>query len=80
MLCEARPPTSAPDPAPSTVSVEASPLQAADAEIVPAAKAMAAAAEIVAKRFIANLLLRGSSPMTDQKRTVRAKGSLGIKA
>src|SRR2546423_367454 len=73
MLCEASPPTSAPEPAPSTVSVDASLLQAAEAEIVPAASAIAAAAEILAKRVMANLLLRGV-PLISGSKTHRANG------
>jgi len=51
-LWDASPPTNAPEPAPSAVSVEASLLQAADDEIVPAQSAKAAAAENFAKRFM----------------------------
>src|SRR5258707_14306105 len=64
MLCDATPPTSAPEPAPNTVSVEASPLQAAEADIVPATSAIAAAPEILAKRVIAELILRGLLPQS----------------
>src|ERR1700677_133353 len=51
-LWDATPATNAPEPAPSAVSVDASLLQAADAEIVQAQSVMAAKAEIFAKRFM----------------------------